>query len=113
MTYDEVMAVCLSFPGAWEDMPWEDDVVVKAGPKVFAFPGGEGVTLKVDPETGDSLRATYPAAISSPPYLSKRHWVRIALDGTVPDDELRELLADSYRLVVKGLTRAQRSELDG
>jgi predicted DNA-binding protein (MmcQ/YjbR family) len=111
MTYDEVLATCLAFPGAWEDMPWENDVVVKAGPKVFVFPGSDAVTLKVEPETGNGLRAAYPKAISSPPYLSKKHWVRVALDGTVPDDELLELLEDSYRLVVKGLTKAQRDAL--
>jgi len=83
MTYDEVLACCRSLPGAWEDTPWEDD----------------------------ELRAAYPDAVGFAPYLDKTHWVRISLDGTVPDDELRELLEDSYRLVVQGLTRAQRAAL--
>jgi len=111
MTYDEVLACCRNLPGAWEDTPWEDDVVVKAGPKVFVFPGAEAVSLKVRPEVGDELRAAYPDAVGFAPYLNKKHWVRISLDGTVPDDELRELLEDSYRLVVQGLTRAQRAAL--
>ena len=113
MTYDEVVSFCLALPGAWEDTPWEDDLVVKVGPKVFVFPGADAVSLKVEPAVGDELRAAYPTGVGAPPYLSKKHWVRIALDGTVPDDELRELLAESHRLVAKGLTKAQRAELLG
>jgi predicted DNA-binding protein (MmcQ/YjbR family) len=111
MTYDEVVALCLTFPGAWEDTPWEGDVVVKAGPKVFVFPGSDAMSLKVDPAAGDELRAAYADAVTTAPYLNKKHWVRISLDGSVPDDELRELLEESYRLVVSGLTRAQRDAL--
>jgi predicted DNA-binding protein (MmcQ/YjbR family) len=111
MTYDEVLAFSLSLPGAWQDTPWEDDVVVKVGPKIFVFPGGEALALKVEPSTGDELRAAYPDAVGTAPYLSKKHWVRIALDGTVPDDELRDLLTESHRLVAKGLTKAQREAL--
>jgi predicted DNA-binding protein (MmcQ/YjbR family) len=111
MTYDEVLAFCTGLPGAWQDTPWEDDVVVKAGPKIFVFPGQDAMTVKVDPEAGQALRATYPNAVADAPYLNKRLWVRVALDGDVPDDELRELLEESYRLVVKGLTRAQRESL--
>jgi predicted DNA-binding protein (MmcQ/YjbR family) len=111
MTYDEVLAVALSLPGAWADTPWEDDVVVKAGPKVFLFPGADACSVKVEPSYGDELRAMYPQAVSSPPYLSKKHWVRVSLDGAIPDDELAELVQESYRLVVKGLTRAQQAAL--
>ena len=113
VTYDEVLAYSLTLPGAWEDTPWEDDVVVKVGPKVFVFPGVEAISIKVDPAVGDELRSAYPSSVGSPPYLNKRHWVRIALDGVVPDDELRELLTESHRLVAKGLTKAQRDALLG
>jgi hypothetical protein len=32
-TKDELLAHCLSKPGAWQDEPWEGDTVVKVGPK--------------------------------------------------------------------------------
>jgi predicted DNA-binding protein (MmcQ/YjbR family) len=116
VTDDELLALCLELPGAWPDSPWGDGVVAKVGGppgKVFAFPGGGAVALKVTPEDGAELRAAYPDAVGDARYLSKRHWVRIVLDGPdtaerVPDDELRELVERSYALVVRGLPRAQR-----
>ena len=111
MTDEELLALCLELPGAWPDSPWGDGVVAKVGGrpgKVFAFPGEGAVALKLAPEDGAELRAAYPEAVGDARYLSKRHWVRVALDETVPDDELRELVEHSYALVVRGLPRAQR-----
>ena len=68
------------------------------------------MALKLAPEDVTELRAAYPDAVGDAPYLSKRHWVRILLGGTVPDDELRELAESSYALVVRGLPRAQRPQ---
>lgn len=113
MTHDELLAHCLDLPGAWPDEPWEAQVVVKVGRpgKIFAFPGDGGeaaVSLKVRPEDRDELTGSYPGTVTDAPYLSKRHWVRIRLDGPVPDDELRDLLDTSHALVVAGLPVAQR-----
>lgn len=36
----------------------------------------------------------------------------MTLDGSVPDDELQEMIDHSYDLVVARLTRAQRNELN-
>ena len=114
MDADELQAYALSLPGAWPDQPWEGDPVAKVGSspgKIFAFPRAEHVALKVAPEDGAELRQAYPDAVGDAPYLSKRHWVRIRLDGTVPDEELRDLVDGSHALVVAGLPRAQRPYL--
>lgn len=113
--YLAVRAYALTKPGAFEDYPFgPEHLTLKVGGKMFAQFGGEGstgrVSLKCDPERVPHLRATFPA-ITYAPYMDKRHWNAVSLDGSVPDDLLHELVDESYALVVKGLTRAAREQL--
>lgn len=39
-------------------------------------------------------------------HLNKRHWNTVTLDGSVPEDELLDLIDHSYELVVARLPRA-------
>ena len=39
MTWESLLGYCLAKPGAWQDEPWEGDVVAKVGGKIFAFLG--------------------------------------------------------------------------
>jgi predicted DNA-binding protein (MmcQ/YjbR family) len=110
-----VIAACSAKPGTVEDYPFGDQVAVfKVAGKMFALvPLGEtpqSISIKCDPELATSLRNRYPAV--TPGYhLNKRHWNTLTLDGSVPDDEVLELIDYSYDLVVARLTRAQRNQL--
>jgi predicted DNA-binding protein (MmcQ/YjbR family) len=110
-----VIAACSAKPGAVEDYPFGDEVAVfKVAGKMFALvPLGEApgsVSLKCDPDFATSLRDRY-AAITPGYHLSKRHWNTVTLDGSVPGEEVLELIDHSYDLVVARLTRAQRDQL--
>jgi predicted DNA-binding protein (MmcQ/YjbR family) len=112
---DRVLAACTAKPGAAEDYPLGDEVAVfKVADRMFALvPLGEApgsVSLKCDPELAISLRGRY-AGVTPGYHLSKRHWNTVALDGTVPDEEVLELIDHSYDLVVARLTQAQRDQL--
>lgn len=109
---DQVIAACSTKPGAVEDYPFGDEVAVfKVADRMFALvplggaPGS--VSLKCDPELAIALRGRY-AAITPGYHLSKRHWNTVRLDGSVPDEEVLELIEHSYDLVVARLTKAQR-----
>lgn len=109
------MAECAEKPGSVEEYPFGDGAAVfKVAGKMFALvaqgavPGS--VSLKCDPYRATALRDRYPT-ITAGYHLNKRHWNSVELDGSVPDDELSELIDHSYELVVAGLTRAQRAEL--
>jgi predicted DNA-binding protein (MmcQ/YjbR family) len=112
---DRVILECSAKPGSAEDYPFGDEVAVfKVAGKMFALvslgaPPGS-VSLKCDPELAAELRARY-AAITAGYHLSKRHWNTITLDGSVPADELLDLIDHSYELVAGGLTRAERARL--
>jgi hypothetical protein len=67
LTGTTILKHCLAKPGAWQDEPWDGDVVAKVGDKIFAFlGGGEAVGLKcgANREEADELVATYPEDVS-------------------------------------------------
>ena len=113
---DRVFAACEQLPGSRETYPFGDGAAVfKVGGKMFALvPMGDGapsISLKCDPDLALHLRDRYPA-ITGGYHLNKRHWNTIALDGSVPDDEVLELIDHSYDLVVSRLPKAERAKLD-
>ncbi|MDL4816153.1 MmcQ/YjbR family DNA-binding protein [Actinomadura opuntiae] len=112
---DRVLDECTAKAGAVEDYPFGDQVAVfKVFGRMFALvslgPPPGSVSLKCDPGLALDLRARH-AAITPGYHLNKRHWNTVALDGSVPDDELRELIDHSYDLVVARLPKVQRNEL--
>ncbi len=112
---DRMLRACGAKPGSVEDYPFGDGAAVfKVAGKMFALvsldePPGS-VSLKCDPDMAVALRARY-AAITAGYHLSKRHWNTIELDGSVPEDEVLDLIDHSYELVVGGLARAERARL--
>jgi predicted DNA-binding protein (MmcQ/YjbR family) len=114
---DHVLQACSGKRGAVEDYPFGDSTAVfKVAGKMFALVplGGDpaSVSLKCDPDRAAWLRRQY-AAITAGYHLNKRHWNTITLDGSVPGDELLDLIDHSYELVVASLTRAERARLAG
>ena len=106
---------CLSKNGAVAEFPFGPDAeVFKVMGKMFALiPVGANpptISLKCDPVLAEMLRQTYPAV--KPGYhLNKKHWNTITVDGSVPEDEVLEMIDQSYDLVVKGLKKADREKL--
>jgi predicted DNA-binding protein (MmcQ/YjbR family) len=107
--------LCLSFGGTEETFPFGPNTsVFKVDGKMFALSQLEAeslrVSLKCEPRLAESLRAAHAAVI--PGYhLNKRHWNTVILDGTLPDEAVRDMVEDSYDLVVSKLSRARRGAL--
>jgi predicted DNA-binding protein (MmcQ/YjbR family) len=118
MTPDDLRSTCLALAGAVEERPFRDpDVTVfKAGGKIFAITRLDGaplrVSVKCDPELAEQLRMTYPA-ITPGYHLNKRHWNTLTLDGSLPDAMVRDMIEDSYALIVAALPERQRPRLGG
>jgi predicted DNA-binding protein (MmcQ/YjbR family) len=110
VTHDELVAYCLAKPGSELDEPWGSDQVAKVAGKIFAFlgDGALGVKCGRDADEAAELRLRYPLSVSVSPYIGRFGWNRVALDGAVPDDELRELVDASYDAVVAKLPRSRR-----
>ncbi len=105
----EAIAYCLTLEDAYEDYPFHDPnwcvIRHKNNQKVFAWifdrNGHVWINVKCDPRWRDFWREAFPSVI--PAYhLNKEHWNSIILDGTVPKEEIRRMIAESYDLTKKG-----------
>jgi predicted DNA-binding protein (MmcQ/YjbR family) len=115
MTSGELRQHLLSLSGAEETFPFNPETsVFKVGGKMFALSrlGEESlrVSLKCEPRLAEALRQAHASVI--PGYhLNKRHWNTVILDGSLSDDVVREMIEDSYDLVVSKLPKAKRTAL--
>jgi len=106
---------CLSFTGAEETLPFGPRTsVFKVAGKMFALSqlgaASLRVSLKCEPKLAEALRGAHAAVI--PGYhLNKRHWNTVIIDGSLSDEAIRDMIEDSYDLVVSKLPRASRRDL--
>jgi predicted DNA-binding protein (MmcQ/YjbR family) len=113
MTWDEVLAYCLAKPGAWQDEPWEGDIVAKVASKIFAFLGSDqsatvGVKCGASRESADEWLARYPDDASVMAYIGRSGWNTLRIGGEIPDDEMLEAIDASYDAVVSKLPKKDR-----
>jgi len=109
MTWDDALAYCLAKPGAWQDEPWEGDVVAKVGSKIFAFLGSGTAAsvaqVRSQRETADEWLLRYPEDARVMAYIGRSGWNTLLIGGAIPDDEITEAIDASYTAVVSKLPR--------
>ena len=66
--------------------------------------------LSIYSALAEQLRRAHRAVL--PGYhLNKRHWNTVVIDGSLPDEMIKDMIEDSYDLVVSKLPRARRRAL--
>jgi predicted DNA-binding protein (MmcQ/YjbR family) len=115
VTWDELLGYCLAKPGAWQDEPWDGDVVAKVGPKIFAFLGSGaagqpsvGVKCGATREAANEWLLRYPADASVMPYIGRSGWNDLRSGGSIPDAEIFEAVDASYAMVLAKLPKKDR-----
>jgi predicted DNA-binding protein (MmcQ/YjbR family) len=110
MTREELIEYCRTFPAAYEDYPFDSIADAgawavmrhRANKKSFALiyerNGKLCVNLKCDPFEADFLRQAYKS-VTPAYYMNKVLWNTVTLGGDVPDDELRDMIENSYGLI--------------
>ena len=113
MNIDWIREMCLSFPGATEQIQWGDDLLFKVGGKMFAatplVPAPVCLSFKASPEHFAEL--TERPNIIPAPYLAGAQWVALETRDAVGAQELAILLRESYDLVVAKLPKKNRESL--
>ena len=106
MNRKELLEYGLSFPGTYQDAPFHDPnwqlVRVKKNKRVFLWTyernGQLNINVKVNPEWRDFWREAFDAVI--PGYhQNKEHWNTVIIDGSVPDEDVKRMIAEIYDLV--------------
>jgi predicted DNA-binding protein (MmcQ/YjbR family) len=113
MTKAEMLAYCLDKPGAWQDEPWDGDIVEKVASKIFAFLGSDqsatiGLKCGRSREDADEWLARYPDDAVVMAYIGRSGWNTLRIGGAIPDDEILEAVDASYDTVVAGLPKKDR-----
>ena len=115
MDLAEFRDYCLAKLGASESSPFgEDTIVFKVSGKMFALAALDEVpntvNLKCDPDRALDLRDRFEQV--RPGYhMNKRHWNTVELGTGLPDLELRQMIDESYGLVVASLPKIARDRL--
>lgn len=115
MDYDTLCTYLEGKPEARRDMPFgADTLVFKVMDKMFALVAWQAepltINLKADPLDAVILRKQY-SAVEPGYHMNKTHWITVTLNGSIPDAEIQQLIDESYRLVVKGLSKAKQDRL--
>ncbi|CAM3214034.1 MmcQ/YjbR family DNA-binding protein [Lactococcus hircilactis] len=107
----------LSKPSVKKDFQedWEAHRYLIGG-KMFAMhvqdnKGAEILTLKLNPEQGQEVRERYEGKVVPGYYMNKSHWNSIYLAEKLPDESIKKMIDESYRLVVSGLSKKVQFEI--
>lgn len=113
MNVEKLRKLCLSFPGATEQIQWGDDLLFKVGGKMFAItpliPSSVCLSFKTTDENFAEL--TERPGIIPAPYLARAKWVALESRDALSVPELEQLLRESYRLVLAKLPKKLRDNL--
>lgn len=106
---------CLDLPGAAETFPFGPETsVFKVEGKMFALSRLAGsplsVSVKCEPALAEQLRQMH-RAVTAGYHLNKKHWNTVVLDGSLPERMVKDMVEDSYDLVVSRLPASRRRAL--
>ena len=105
-TREEALKFGLSFPESYIDTPFMDYnwqlVRFKDNKKAFLWTyerdGFINLNVKLEPASAQFWRSIYKSVI--PAYhQNKEHWSTIILDGSVPEEDIKRMISESYYLI--------------
>jgi len=113
MNIEEIREYCLEKKGVTECFPFNETVLVfKVMNKMFLLSdlNKSGITLKNEPEKNMELREEYADVIGAF-HMNKKHWNTLQYKGFISTDLIKQLIDESYTIIVKSLTKKKQEEL--
>lgn len=112
MNIESLRSLCLSLPGATEDIKWGNDLCFLVGGKMFCATSAdadEGASFKVREEEFDAMISR--EGIIPAPYLARAKWVYVLDFSRLTDVEWQHYIRQSYELVKAKLPGNLRDQL--
>ena len=113
MNAEAIRKICLALPAATEDVKWGADLVFSVGDKMFCATSFENpfkCSVKVADDEFDEICSQQ--GFTPAPYLARAKWVMVTEDAQLSVKDWEHLIKNSYQLVLKKLTKRQRSQLN-
>lgn len=121
MNIEDFRTYCLSFKGVYDNMPFEKAtseydrnlLVFYVADKWFCFVNVDVFdfcNIKCNSEQMEELQDIYEG-IKPGYHMNKKHWISVYFNEDVPDKTIKELVKQSYDLVVASLSKKEREAL--
>ena len=112
ITTEEAITYGLTFPDTYMEMPFKDKnwqlIRIKGNKKAFLWvyerEGNINLNVKVSPEWRDFWRKTFKSVIAGW-HQNKEHWNTIILDGSIPEKDIKTMIAESYDIITDSPTK--------
>ena len=112
VTREEAITYGLTFPDTYMEMPFKDKnwqlIRIKGNKKAFLWvyerEGCINLNIKVSPEWRDFWRKTFKSVIAGW-HQNKEHWNTIILDGSIPEKDIKTMIAESYDIITDSPTK--------
>lgn len=112
ITREEASKYGLTFKNAYLDQPFKDAnwqlIRVKGSKKAFLWiyerEGFINLNVKVKPEWRDFWRKAFKS-VTAGWHQNKEHWNTIILDGSIPEKDIKTMIAESYALIADSPTK--------
>jgi predicted DNA-binding protein (MmcQ/YjbR family) len=109
MDIESLREYCLAKAAVEESFPFGENVLVfKVKGKMFLLTQLDKPVLefnvKCDPEKAVEWREQY-AAVQPGYHMNKKHWNTVSADGSIPSRVMKEMIDDSYQLVMRSLPK--------
>ena len=112
---DWVRPFCLSLLHATEDVQWEHDLLFRIAGKMFCVANLEPgmsptkIAFKCTPEKFAELVEV--EGIIPAPYMARNHWVAMIEMDALRKSEIKELIRESYQMILEKLPKKKQAEL--
>lgn len=114
MDIEDIRLFCLGLKGTTESFPFDENTLVfKVANKMYCLESldHKSINIKAEPEKVIELIEEY-SSVKPGYHMNKMHWVTIQLDEFIDHELLKQLIINSYNLILSKISRKEREKFE-